>query len=289
MSVLQAMFLGALQGVTEFLPVSSSGHLAIFKNLLGVSDVGIVFDILLHVGTLVAVFLCFWKDIKRLIIEGIGIIIDFFHNIVVFFKRLAGQKVRYRRIIRSSYRKLVMLIVVSTIPTGIVAILIGDVAEAMEKTLLVPGVALLITGVLLLIANELPEKDKTPKYTSYSNALVVGMVQGLAVIPGISRSGSTIVACLGCGMKKEFAVKYSFLMSIPAIMGAAVLKLKDLGSATAQGGSVPGYILGTIVAAVVGFVAIKYMLVAVRNKKYKGFAYYCFILGTISIITYFVK
>lgn len=289
MGVLQAVFLGFLQGVTEFLPVSSSGHLALFKNLFGLSDVGIAFDILLHIGTLIAVFAAYWKDVVKLFANGIAILIDVFYNVSAFFKNLAGNRLRYRRVVCTAYRKFVMLIVVSTIPTAVIAILTGDIIEASEKTLIISAICLLITGVLLLIADELPEGMRTPKQTSYLHAVVVGMVQGLATLPGISRSGSTITACLGCGFRKDFAVKYSFLMSIPAILGAGILKLGDLG--TDQTGA-PGFLaclLGMIVAAAAGYICIKTMLVVVRRKKYRFFAYYCFIVGGISFITYFVK
>ncbi|MGN0383034.1 MAG: undecaprenyl-diphosphate phosphatase [Eubacterium sp.] len=290
MSLLEAIILAIIQGVTEFLPVSSSGHLAIFKNLFGLKDMGLTYDILLHLGTLLAVFVVYWKDILRLIIDGVGIIADCIYNFFLFFKNTClDEKNTYRKIISNSYRKFALLIIVSTIPTGIIGVIGGDIIENAGATLIVPGLCLLITGVLLLIADNIPEGDKTPKKTTYGNALFTGIAQGVATLPGISRSGTTITACLACGMKKEFAVKYSFIMSIPAIMGAVVLDLTDLATEQISTPELTNYIVGTIVAAVVGYICIKTMLVVVKNKKFKYFSYYCFVMGAVAIITYFVK
>lgn len=284
----ESILLGIIQGVTEFLPVSSSGHLAIFKNILGMKDVGISFDILLHVGTLIAVFIVYWKDIARLFYDGIGIVIDACANVGVFFKRNAmGQRVKYRRVISSSYRKFAMLVIVSTIPTGIIGIIGKDFVEEMSSTLIVPGICLIITGLLLMLSDKLPDGSKTPKKTTYKDAVFVGICQGIATLPGISRSGTTITAEILCGFRRDFAVKYSFIMSIPVILGAAVLDLKDFGSEGLSGTTLASYIVGMIAAAVVGYICIKTMLVIVRKKKFSYFSYYCFAVGAIAILWYF--
>lgn len=288
MSLLQSLFLGFVQGVTEFLPVSSSGHLAIFKNFFGMGDVGMAFDILLHLGTLIAVFVVYWKDIVKIFFNGIEIIVDVCYNVTVYFKRRKGEKIRYRRIINTAYRKFALLVIVSTIPTGLIAVLTKNITEAVGKSLIVPGICLLITGVLLLICDLLPGGSKTPKGTTYGNALFIGAVQGIATLPGISRSGSTITAAVACGLRRDFAVKYSFIMSIPAILGAVVLDIPDLAHEATGLGQMMNYFAGTIVAGVVGYICIKTMLVIVKNKKFNYFAYYCFIIGIISIIGYFV-
>lgn len=290
MSWIEALFLGLVQGLTEFLPVSSSGHLAIFKNIFGLQDIGLSFDILLHFGTLVAVFICYRKDIWQLICAGCGILTDSFINLLALFKNLrSDENVSYRKVINSSYRKFTMLVIVSTIPTGIIGVAGGNIIEKAGTTLLIPGICLIITSVLLRISDNLDEGDKTPKNTTYGNALFTGIAQGIATLPGISRSGTTIVACLLCGFKREFAVKYSFIMSIPAILGASILDIKDLGSENLAGEEIAMYITGAVVAAIVGYICIRTMLIIVKNKKFKYFSYYCLIIGIISIIAYFVK
>ncbi len=289
MSWFEALFLAVVQGLTEFLPVSSSGHLAIFKNIFGLQDIGLSYDILLHAGTLVAVFVCYWRDVLQLICAGCSIIADSVINLAAFIKnRSTGDKIPYRRVINSSYKKFVMLIIVSTIPTGIIGIVGSDLVEKAGTTLLIPGICLLITGIFLRISDNIEDGNKTPKNTSYGNSLFVGIAQGIATLPGISRSGTTIFAGLLCGFKREYAVKYSFIMSIPAILGAVVLDLKDIGSESVTGGELAMYITGAVIAGIVGYFCIKKMLIIVQDKKFKYFSYYCLAIGIISIIAYII-
>lgn len=289
MSLLQAILMGVIQGLTEFLPVSSSGHLAIFKELFQVDlETGILFDILLHLGTLAAVFVVYYKDIIRLIIEGISILIDSVINIKIFVNNIIHKNdAPYRLIIRNSYRKFVMLILISTIPTAIIGYAAKDLVESVSKILIVPGICLIITGILLFIADKFNDGTKTPKYVSFNNAFIIGICQGIATLPGISRSGTTITACLLSGFDKRFAVKYSFIMSIPAILGAALLEFKDIGKITITTGEIVSYIIGTVIAGVVGYICIKTMLVVVRKRKFKFFAIYCLLVGTLACVGYF--
>jgi len=290
MPIWKAILLGIIQGAAEFLPVSSSGHLVIVKEILGVDleNGGIFFDVMLHLGTLLAIFVAFWKDIRRLIVEGIHIVLDIFYNIGMLFGRIVKKDCEYRRVIRSSYRKLVVLIILSTIPTGIIGILLSDIIELANGMILVPGVCLLITAMFLVIADAADEGEKRPKEVSYLNAGAVGVAQGFATMPGISRSGTTITACLLCGFEKKFAVKYSFIMSIPAVLGAVVLELKDFSSLHLSNKDVISCIVATAVAAVVGYLSICFMMSLVRGKKYKYFAIYCAIIGLVAIGYYFV-
>lgn len=286
MTLLNAILLGIIQGLAEFLPISSSGHLAIFENIFKVQNAGMVFDIMLHLGTLIAIFVAFWKDICKLFIEGIMIFRDCLINATRFFLNFMTKdnKKEYIKIVSSSYRKFVMLIIVSTIPTGIIGVLLEDVVDAASQSLIVTGVCLLVTGVLLLISEVTNVGNKRPRQVTYTQAGIIGVVQGMATLPGISRSGSTITACLLCGFDKSFAVKYSFIMSIPAVLGAVILKFKDFGSAAVSQYELINYITGTLIAAIVGYICIKTMLVIVRGKKFRYFAYYCFLIGTFSII-----
>ena len=193
----------------------------------------------------------------------------------------------YHPMANSSYRKFVLLVIVTTIPTGIIGIIGKDMVEMASEILLIPGICLLITAVLLFVADATKGGEKLPKDITYSNAFIIGIVQGIATLPGISRSGSTIAACLLIGFNRSFAVKYSFIMSIPAILGAMLLELKDITLASVAVGEVICYVVGTVIAGIVGYICIKLMLAVVRNKKFKFFAIYCLVIGLISIIGHF--
>ncbi len=291
MSLLESIILGIIQGIAEFLPISSSGHLAIFKALFGLKDVGIAYDILLHLGTLVAVFIVYWSDIWKLIKEGVGIVIDVCRNIGRFFgNKLGGRNSEYIHIVSTAYRKFVMLIIVSTIPTGIIGVIFSKIFNMDNPSLLIPGISLFITGLMLYVVDDLPAGKKTPKETSYKNAAVLGIAQGIATLPGISRSGTTLTVGVLCGFDRKFAVKYSFIMSIPAVLGACVLDLKDLFEPgnTISNTQLVYYAVGAVVAGFVGYVCIKTLLMLFKNRKMKYFSYYCFLMGIVAIIANFI-
>lgn len=291
MSILQGIIMGIIQGLTEFLPVSSSGHLALFKLLFNVNtETGLVFDVLLHVGTLVAICIAFHEDILQLITEGFGLLFDLIKNLGIFFFNLFNKdsKKEYVGALKAPYRRFVMLIIVATIPTGIIGFIGKDFVERAQQGLIVPGICLIITAVLLYIADHAESGDNDEVNTSYFKAGGIGIAQGLATLPGLSRSGTTIAACLLCGFKKEFAVKFSFIMSIPAVLGAAVLELKDIGDSAVAASSIPAYVLGTAASAVVGYICIKTMLVLVKKQKFLFFSIYCLIVGITACVAAFV-
>ncbi len=290
MSLIQAIFLGIVQGITEFLPVSSSGHLAIFQNIFGMdTDGGMLFDIMLHVGTLAAVFVVYWKDILKMIRETIRMCRDMINNVRIFYRNQRfDEALRYRRVVHNNYRKFVVLVLVSTIPTGIIGYAGRTLVSFAATTLIVPGVCLILTGLLLLVADFCKDGKKIPKDISYTSGFFIGIAQGLATLPGLSRSGTTITACLMGGFDRRFAVKYSFIMSIPAILGAAVLEIKDVIAEPVSAGLVVNGIVGAVVAGLVGYICIKTMLVVVRRKNFKGFSIYCFIIGIIAIAAHFL-
>ena len=280
MTIIQAILLGILQGFTEFLPVSSSGHLAIFQYLFHIdTGSGMLFDVLLHIGTLAAIFVAFYRDIWKMIVEFFGMIADLFrkikdHDIIV---------------LNSAYRKFDLMIIISTIPTGIIGFVGKDLVELASASLLIPGICLMVTAVLLFIANRVGDNGhKGIKSATYLNAFEIGMAQGVATLPGLSRSGTTITACLLCGFKKELAVKYSFIMSIPAVLGAAVLEIKDAAGSPVSGQMMGSYIAGMVAAAIVGYVAIKTMIVVVKKKKYIIFSIYCMAAGILAVCGYFL-
>lgn len=290
MSLWKAAVLGLVQGLTEFLPVSSSGHLILIKQILGVDleSGGMFYDIMLHFGTLMAIFVAFWNDIKRLVQEGVHIVGDVLSNFILFFQNLAGKKRQYRRIVRSSYRKFVVLILISTVPTGIIGILLSDLIEQCNDFVLVPACCLLVTSLFLVIADLTEPGEKRPKDVSYRSAGLIGMAQGISTLPGVSRSGTTITACLLCGFEKRFAIKYSFIMSIPAVLGAVVLELGDLPELALSRSEIGFCIFSTLIAAVSGYLAIRFMVYLIRGQRFKYFAMYCAVIGVASIVYYFV-
>ena len=203
MSYIQAFLLGIVQGITEFFPVSSSGHLVILENLFGMKiQPSVFFHVILHVGTLVAVMLAFNSDIKRLILELLRLVYDIYYNIRTGIHngwKQSGK--RYRKLVPNNYRKFMLLLIVSSVPTFIIGMLLEESVRVASANLLAPGIGLLITGVLLFIADFFPTGNKVPKEVTYLVAVIIGVFQGFAVLPGISRAGVTIVACLLCGLK----------------------------------------------------------------------------------------
>lgn len=285
MSLWKAILLGLIQGITEFLPVSSSGHLAIFQYIFKVNtDTGMLFEVMLHLGTLISVCIVFWKDIRKLFIEGIHILVDAFVNLKIKFTK---SDEKYRRIVTNAYRKFVLLILATSVPTALIGLILNNVMEAATNSLLVPGICLIINAIILLVVGSLPGGKKKVKKTSYKEAAVIGVAQGLAVMPGISRSGSTISACLGLGFDRSFAVKYSFIASLSAIIGANLLELRHLGEAVSSGGEILYYVVAMIVAGIAGYICIRIMMRVVSEKKFSYFAYYCAIVGVLSLIFHF--
>ena len=291
MTIVQAIILGVIQGLTEFLPVSSSGHLAIMKNILRVDlETGALYDVLLHVATLVAICIVMRKDIAKLILEFISIVRDVFTNFLIFIDRITHKDDQYYiKIMSSAYRRFVVLIIVSSIPTAIIGFLLNDIIETVENELLVPGICLIATAVIILISDFLADGTKKPKDATVYDAFAIGTAQGIATLPGLSRSGTTITACILCGFDRKFAVKYSFIMSMPAIFGALILKLSKISSETVTGGDIAVYIVGMVIAAVVGYFALIFTTKLVQKKSFKYFAFYCFGIGVVSIIAYIIS
>lgn len=291
MNILKLMLLGLVQGVTEFLPVSSSGHLAVFKKIFKVNlDSGLYYDVMLHLGTLIAIIIVFHEDVWHMIQEFFQIIGTVFANLLVFFKRKKGNtRYTYIKVINSNYKKLVVMILISTLITGIIGIVGSDFVEMASDKLWFVGIMFFGTAGVLFLADRNADNKKQIKNAKYTDAYFIGLAQGLATLPGLSRSGATISAGMGMGFNKKLAVKYSFLMSIPAILGAVILELKELKGEAFGSANLPGYILGTVIACVSGYFCIKYMLKLIRKKNYRGFTYYCLGMGVLSIILTFIK
>ena len=270
MSLLSSILLGLIQGLTEFLPISSSGHLAIAEHFLGQAGVPATpdfFDVLLHLGTLVAVFVAYWQDIREMVVELIDGIRD-------LARGTTPNPI-------PPARRLILLIIVATLPLFAILPIKKQIEGLSDNIYFVAG-ALIVTGFLLFASDRVKKGRKTEKTATLVDVLLVGVAQAIATCPGISRSGTTITAGCFVGFDRKFAVRFSFLMSIPAILGANILTLKD---AITEGGivvsDIPVYLVGVAVAAVVGYACIRLLKMIADKGKFGWFAYYCWAAGLI--------
>ena len=277
MTYLSAIFLGLIQGLAEFLPISSSGHLAFFQEVVAVLDAGeesLFFDVLLHLGTLVAVFVAYRAEIKALILE--------FFTMVGVRKLPQGQKPD-----RLS-RRMILFIILGTLP--LFAVLpVKDFVEGLYSNPMFIGCAFLGTGLILFLSDRLNRGNKDLKNASILDVLLVGCGQALATVPGISRSGTTISVGLARGFSREFAVKYSFLLSIPAVLGANILSLIDAVGEGIDWSQMPMYLAGVATAMISGYLAIRLLKYISRKSSFGGFAYYCWGIGLVTLILSLVK
>ncbi len=271
MKWIEAVILGVVQGLTEFLPVSSSGHLVLFQHLFGMMEPELLFDICVHVGTLVAVLAVFHRDVLELLktlVRAPGLI-------------AAAGGIRALFNSHPEFRLMVM-IVLGCIPTALLGVMFAKMAEQLFGTVWLVGVALLVTGTFLWFTRHRKSTGRSVKEMGLKDAFVIGLVQGLAIIPGISRSGATISTALYLGVDRELAGRFSFLLAIPAILGALVL---GLDSEAFQTTLPPGKILvGSLVAAVVGYAALVLLLKMVRKGQLHHFALYCWLVGIGAIV-----
>ncbi len=260
MNLLQAIFLGVVQGLTEFLPVSSSGHLVFFQSLFGMKEPQLFFDVMLHLGTLLAVVVYFRSDIWK-IAQGMGAILKRSH------KNLPQVK-------------LFLWIIVATIPTGLIGIFFKDWFESLFSKPKVVGIMLLITGLVLFLTRWVKKEGRTIEKMNWMDSIIIGIAQGIAIIPGISRSGATISTGLFCGLNRELSGKFSFLLSIPAILGATFLESHKIGSSL----EVQIGLLGMAVAFLVGIFSLTLLTKIIKMGKIFNFSYYCCGMGILMII-----
>ena len=288
MIVLYVILLAIVQGITEFLPVSSFGHLCFLQNILGMDHgPGVLLEVMLHLGTLAAVFMTFQKDIRRLFVESIEMFMDLIGNSSLYVhNRRTGDHLRYTKILCNVYRKFAVLLMLSMVPTMFIGYTARRLVAMSVSSKLIPGVGILITGILLLVIDlSQVGGTKAAKDASFSNAMWIGICQGLSVFPGFSRSGMTISAGLMSGFSRTFAVKYSYILSVPAIIGAMIMELGQFGSADMTVGLGFSYVFGMIIAAVVGSLTIRACLKLVHHGKFRYFAYYCFIAGILVLVS----
>ena len=267
MDILQGIIIGIVQGLTEFLPVSSSAHLVFIQNLLGVES-SLAFDTFLHLGTLIAVLWYFRYDIYKMLKSWWLSIGDILQG-------------RFKEGFYSDpYKRLAWYVILATIPVGIVGVLFEDSVDALfSGALYVPAFFLFVTGTILYLSQRMTSGEINYDTITKKEALFMGLGQACAILPGLSRSGTTIAAGLTIGLDKEFAAKFSFILSIPAIFGAFILQAKDIGSAM-DANFLPVF-LGFIAAIIAGYLAIKWMLDLIQNRNLDLFAYYCWLMGLI--------
>jgi undecaprenyl-diphosphatase len=258
MSILQAIFLGIVQGIAEFLPISSSGHLVVLQRVFGMEEPALTFDIILHLGTLVAIVIVFWQDIFA--------------------------------IIKNPFGKMTGLLIVGTLPVVIAGFFLRDVIENYLRSGLVLALAFTLTGALLVMADKFTWGRKEERDITYLDALVVGCLQALALPPGISRSGTTITGALARGINREAAAKFSFMLAMIAIAGAGTLEAFLLITREGEGADIgiAPMIVGFIVSAVVGYLAIKLLLRLIKACKLRYFSYYVWVLAGLILLDYVI-
>lgn len=278
MSYLFSVAMGFLQGVAEFLPISSSGHLALFQHFFGAQnpeETDLFFTVLLHFGTLISVFVYYWQDIVDMIRE-------FFLGIGELFSRKSSKSTP------PPARRMVLMIIIATLPLFAVLPIKSKVEGAFTNVTFV-SIALICTGFVLFFSDRMAKGKKTDRTATMKDALLIGCAQAVGTLPGISRAGSTISAGMLCGFDRSFAVRFSFLMSMPAVLGANILEIADVvkeGSFNVE--LVPMYLVGMLVAGVVGYFSIQLVNVLSDKGKFGKFAYYCWTVGLVSLVASFV-
>ena len=264
------ILLGLIQGLTEFFPISSSGHLVIAKYFLKLNLPGAAFEAFLHFGTVVAVIVLFRKDIKELVISFIGSIYKLSHgeNILNIFKNNSSSKFAW-------------FLVISTIPAAIIGYTFSSYFEILFSKPIIASLMLTITGALLWLGNKrYPEGNKNISEITCKDAIIIGVAQAVAIIPGISRSGFTVIAGLSRNLDREFAAKYSFILSVPIILGASMFKMRELPSLNID---LPILILSGLVAAISSYGAMKIFIGLLKNRKIFFFSYYLWIISGLTI------
>jgi undecaprenyl-diphosphatase len=255
--LIKAIILGIIQGLTEWLPISSTGHLKLAEHFLDLKA-PILFDVILHIGTLIVILFFFRKDIKNILLALVRL--DF----------------------KTENGKLIPLIIVGTIPTALIGIIFGDYIETTFESIQPIAIAFLICGTMLYSSKA--GKEKTDSI-SYLTALIIGTAQGIAIIPGISRSGTTIAVALLLGVKREKALKFSFLLSIPAILGALGLTVyKQFDELATAGLGWIEILVGIALAMLVGYLALELLWKVLAKKKFHFFAFYCWLLGAALVV-----
>ena len=271
MESFQALILGIVQGLTEFLPVSSTGHLIIFQHLFGLDEPQLFFDICVHLGTLLAVLIVFWKDVRQLL-----------RSLRLLLWSIFVKDAHFEHIFENSEYKMLLLIFFGFFPTALLGVVFHEVGQQFFSSILVVGFMLIITGLLLWTTRRVKQEGGGLECFSIRTALIIGLVQGMAIMPGISRSGSTIAAALFLGLSRELASKYSFLLAIPAILGAGILSLHGMFNHPVEVNK--AVLLGSATSFIVGYFALILLLRMVKKGRLYLFAPYCWVAGIAALV-----
>ena len=275
MSILLSLFLGLVQGITEFLPVSSSGHLSILQNLIGVkysADDHLFFSVFLHLGTLISIIVVYRKEIGTMISEGIE------------FLRMRSDPDTDEPVVMKPPARALLFVIIGTIPMLVALIFMNSVKRLFLATGFI-GFALIVTGGLLFVSEKYVKRgNKTDKTMTIVDSLIIGLAQAVAIIPGLSRSGTTITVGLARGLNPSFAVRFSLLLSIPAVFGATIVELYKAIRAGINFSLLPAYLVGFVIAVVVGFFAIQLVRRIINKDGFSKCAYYCWGIGALAII-----
>lgn len=272
MSIWTAALLGLVQGIAEFLPISSSGHLSIINNLFNLSEIQnghLLFDVLLHLATLISILIVYWQDIVLMVYELLGF---------VNLGPMAGQ-----RQARYPSARMFLMIVIATLPLFLILPIRKQLEVLYYRNIFI-GIAIILTGCMLYVSDKMIPGKKTERSMTISDALIIGLCQCVATIPGLSRSGTTITAGIATGLRRDYAVKFSFLLSIPAVLGANILSIADAIKAGIDWASVPAYLIGMVVALLSGIISIHFLRYISAKGRFGGFAYYCWVVGVLAII-----
>ena len=266
-----AIVLGVVQGVAEFLPISSSGHLSLLQHFFGMEEPDALYNILLHFATLIAVCVVYWRDIADMVLE-------FFRAIAAL---ASGERTQGNP---PEARRMILLLILGTLPLFLV-LPFDDFVEGLGANPVFVSVMLLVTGCILFLSDRYGGGRKNGRTATVKDVLLVGLAQGAATIPGLSRSGTTISAGMALGFDRNFAVRYSFLMSLPAVFGATLLKVVKVAKDGAFDTELlPMYLTGMVIAGVVGFFAISLVKLLASKGKFGSFAYYCWVVGIAALI-----
>ena len=274
MDIWSAILLGLVQGLAVVLPISSSGHLSVLQNLFHLNSLEeghLFFDVLLHLGTLVSIFICYWKDIKDMVRE--------------VFIVLRGGRTISGELVKQPLpaARLFLMLVIATLPLVLI-VPINDLVEQLYYQTWFIGVAFLLTGCLLYVSDRMTPGTKTEKNIRIRDALIIGCCQCVATIPGLSRSGTTITAGIATGLDRSFAMRFSFLLSIPAVLGANILSIFNAVSEGFETSMLPVYLVGMLAAVVSGIAAIMLMKLISRKNKFGFFTYYCWAAGIVTLV-----
>jgi undecaprenyl-diphosphatase len=268
MEIIEAIIIGVIQGLTEFLPVSSSAHLMFAQYIFNISESALAFDVFVHLGTLIAVVFFFREDIIKLLRAWWLSIGDLLQN-------------RFKEGLEADpYKRIAWLVIIATIPVGLVGVLFESQVESLfSGALYVPAFFLFVTGTILYLSQRINKNEVNFENMSFKESIFMGLAQACAILPGLSRSGTTIAAGLVAGLNKEFAAKFSFILSIPAILGATLVQATKIGSAIDT--NFLAMALGFLAATISGYFAIKWLLELIQKRSLDIFAYYCWIIGIV--------